>query len=141
MYIVVQYDITATGRDGVIIEVHGCPDVGGVGIVLRINVGMDDMITQVIHHIQAGTTAIKVRRAHVSWIFPNRAADCTLDLGHLAGNIGIGERRQVRVGPGVGSNLVALVIHSRDESLVSSSRNWFTPVLAVDKEGRLYAVA
>ena len=87
----------------------------GLAIIVpveSIEVGLDNMITQVGGTGLAGCVAGKIRWTHVGWEETEDVVDSLLVVIHFAVEPCEIEGREVLVGPGVGGDLVAFAVHA-----------------------------
>jgi hypothetical protein len=91
--------------------------VGAVLVVIvGVNVEVDDVVTEVSHVSLALTSAAGVRWAHVGGDLANNVAESHLVLPHLLLAVNLGNGTEVQVGPGVGSKLVTLGVHTLEDT-------------------------
>lgn len=56
---------------------------GVVVVVERVQVRIDDVISEFAHGAHAGSRAAEIRRTHVGWVFSDDGEEGALELGHL----------------------------------------------------------
>lgn len=99
----------------------------------RVEVRADHMVAQGVHRTEACGAAVEVRRSHVCGVAADDAEEGTLELVHLGLDAGGVEVVKVRVGPGVGGDLVAAVVHVFHDLLDACvGGNWGTPVCTAE---------
>ena len=76
-------------------DAKGVVDLGGEGIevVLGVEIKVNAMVTQRFHVSLAarGNVTLRVRGAHVGWVFSDDVGDCTLILHHLLHALVVGD--------------------------------------------------
>ena len=70
--------------------------------------GVPYVITQPLHCSAAGIITVAIRWPHVRGYLLNEIADRHLIIDHFLFPPGFAEEREVRMGPGVGGNLMPL---------------------------------
>jgi len=144
MHVVLETDVSAAAarRDRVVEDGHAGPDGAGrvVVVIQRVDVPHDDVVAQRGHVGEAAAVAVTIGRAHVRREEAEDIPHNLLHSRHLLPPVGRGEPVEVRVGEGVGGDLVALGVHPPQDIRVGRLAR-VAPVDAVDEEGGLGAVA
>lgn len=112
----------------------------GRGVVLpvkSVDISTDDVVAKCLHDGESVGAVAEVGGSHVGRVLSDDVEEIGLKAGHLSANLGTADGSEVRVAVSVGANLVTLVDHSLDNSLVGVD---VAPVVAVQEESGLVAV-
>jgi hypothetical protein len=108
---------------------------GQLVVVVGIEIEVGNDVTKITHNLLALGITRRVRRAHVCGIFADDVTDGHLVLDHLIVNLLLRDETEVLVGPGVGSDLMAIVIHLLDDACPVFVNGTFSDVVSSDEEG------
>jgi hypothetical protein len=97
---------------------------GKVQVVRSVKVKVRYDVSKISHNVLAISATGAVGWPHVSGVFAENVTDSHLVLDHLVVDLLLGNGGEILMGPGVGSDLVTIVVHPLDDAspvLVDSS--------------------
>lgn len=108
-------------------------------VVIGVKIEVRNDISESLQDVLANSVARRVGRAHVGRVFANDVANGHLILDHLVVDLSLSDCGKILVGPGVGSDLVAVGDHTPDDSLPLLVDSTLADVVTGDEEGGLEA--
>jgi hypothetical protein len=105
--------------------------------VKSVDISTDDVVAKGLHDGESVGAVAEVGGSHVGRVLSDDVEEISLKTGHLRADLGTAQSSEVRVAVSVGANLVTLVDHSLDNSLVVVD---VAPVVAIQEESGLVAV-
>lgn len=129
-------DKPAAVVDTIVEVVNGDLGAASVGPVEGVNVGVDDLEAKASEGLEILGADAEVWRTHIGGRLSDDVVEGVVQLGHLRGDVPGAKSCEVRVRPGVGTDLVTLVDHALDGALVVPDGS---PVLSVEEEGGPHA--